>query len=68
MLIVADYAVPKSGNIVASVIALGRKLRKEGNHIVFVFPKERDWTEWFRKEHFCVEVIEKTEVLQRGQR
>lgn len=43
IMITADYSAPKGGNFVASIITLGRHLRKKGNHVIFVFPKECSW-------------------------
>lgn len=33
IMIAADYATPKSGNFVASILAWGRKLRDNGDYI-----------------------------------
>lgn len=60
IMIAADYAPPKSGNFIASVIALGRKLRDRGDNVVFAFPKEREWADWLRSEDFCVEITNRT--------
>ncbi len=49
VLVTANYAAPKSGNFVASLIALGRRLRKDGNNVYFVFPKQTDWIIWFER-------------------
>lgn len=61
IMIAADYAPPKSGNFIASVIALGRRLRDRGDRVVFAFPKEREWTDWLRSEGFCVEFVNRTD-------
>lgn len=61
IMIAADYASPKSGNIVASVIALGRKLRDRGDKVMFAFPREREWANWLRAEGFCVEIVNRTD-------
>lgn len=42
ILIAADYSTPKSGNFIASILALGRRLRVSGERVVFVFPKRVD--------------------------
>lgn len=61
IMIAADYAPPKSGNFIASVIALGRRLRDRGDKVVFAFPKEREWADWLRSEDFCVEFVNGTD-------
>lgn len=38
IMIAAGYAAPKSGNFIASILALGRRLRESGDRVVFVFP------------------------------
>lgn len=58
VLIAANYGAPKSGNFVASLIALGRRLRKDGNNAYFVFPKQTDWISWFEREGFTAEVYD----------
>ena len=57
ILIAADYSAPKSGNFIASILALGRKLRESGDHVVFAFPEEREWVRWLREEKFDVEIL-----------
>lgn len=58
VLITANYAAPKSGNFIASLIALGRRLRKDGNSVYFVFPKQTDWVNWFEREGFTTEIYD----------
>lgn len=62
IMIAADYAAPKSGNFIASIIALGRRLRNNGAHVLFVFPEEKEWIQWFNEEQFDVEILNKTNV------
>ena len=57
VLITANYAAPKSCNFIASLIALGRRLRKDGNSVYFVFPKQTDWINWFMDNNFTVEIF-----------
>ncbi len=58
ILIAANYATPKSGNFIASLITLARKIRENGSNVYFVFPKRADWIEWFEKENFNVDIID----------
>lgn len=58
VLITANYAAPKSGNFVASLIALGRRLRQDGNTVCFVFPKQTEWINWFKDNSFTVEIFD----------
>ena len=57
VMITANYAAPKSGNFVASMIVLGRKLRRNGIPVVFVFPVEKEWISWFENEGLDVEIV-----------
>ena len=57
VMIAANYAAPKSGNFVASMIALGRKLKGNGIPVVFVFPVEKEWVSWFKNEGLNVEIV-----------
>ena len=66
IMIAADYATPKSGNFIASILTLGRRLREKGDHVVFVFPADREWIRWLREEEFDVETLERTNVLAGG--
>lgn len=59
VMIAANYVAPKSGNFIASILALGRRLRESGDQVVFVFPEEREWICWLREEKFAVEVLSK---------
>lgn len=52
ILITANYSAPKSGNFVASLVALARNVREEGSNIYFVFPNKTDWIDWFNEEGF----------------
>lgn len=58
VLITANYAAPKSGNFIASLIALGRRLRRDGNTVCFVFPKQTEWINWFKDNSFTVEIFD----------
>lgn len=58
ILIAANYGAPKSGNFVASLIALARRLRKDGNNVVLAFPQHKDWIEWFEDEDFNVHIYD----------
>lgn len=60
IMIAAGYAAPKSGNFIASILALGRRLRESGDRVVFVFPEEREWIRWLREEKFAVEILSKS--------
>ena len=53
-MLAADYCTPQSGNFVASIIALARRLREDGHKVLFVFPEEREWQEWIHREGFNV--------------
>lgn len=57
ILIAANYGAPKSGNFIASLIALARKIRKEGSNVSFVFPKQTDWINWFIDEGFEIRIF-----------
>lgn len=58
VLIAANYAAPKSGNFIASLIALGRRLRKDGNNVYFVFPKQTEWFDWLKDEGFNISAFD----------
>lgn len=66
IMIAADYATPKSGNFIASMIALGRRLRNEGSYVLFVFPEEKEWTQWFVEEKFDIVLLNETNVFGGG--
>ena len=67
IMIAADYATPKSGNFIASILALGRRLRESGDYVVFVFPEEREWVRWLREEKFDVEILSKSSKDERSE-
>ena len=67
ILIAADYRAPQSGNFIASLIALGRKLQKNGSHVVYVFPSERNWINWIRNEQFEVVITGEQALLAENQ-
>ncbi len=54
VLIAADYSAPSSGNFIASVIALGRKIRANGGNVIYAFPQKKDWADWLEREGFKV--------------
>lgn len=60
IMIAASYVAPKSGNFIASILALSRRLRENGDRVIFVFPKEREWIHWLRSEGFDVEILSKS--------
>ena len=66
IMIAADYATPKSGNFIASIIALGRRLRNDDEHVLFVFPEKKEWIQWFIEEKFDVEILNRTNVFFGG--
>lgn len=59
VMIAADYSPPQSGNFIASVIALARRVAADGGAVIFVLPKERQWVNWIRDEGFPVEIVGK---------
>ncbi len=67
VLIAADYATPASGNFVASLVELGRRMQDKEHEIVFCFPisayttSDKSWTNWLRKEGFTVYLFDKAE-------
>ncbi|MDM8247281.1 glycosyltransferase family 4 protein [Lacrimispora saccharolytica] len=67
VMIAADYAAPKSGNFVASMIALGKKLKINGDYVLFVFPTEKEWISWFRKEGLTVRIVNRACDREREQ-
>lgn len=66
IMIAADYTAPKSGNFIASIIALGRRLRNAGEYVLFVFPEEKKWIQWLIEEKFDVETLNRTNALVGG--
>ena len=57
VLIAADYSSPRSGNFIASLIALARAVSGKEGTVVFVFPQERQWADWIRGEGFSLELV-----------
>lgn len=60
ILIAADYATPASGNFIASMVELGRKLKQDGSTVTFIFPEnyntvsEKSWVNWLKREGHTV--------------
>ncbi len=60
ILIAADYATPASGNFVASLVELGRLLKREGSTLTLIFPEnhnttsEDSWVNWLKSEGHTV--------------
>lgn len=65
ILIAADYKAPNSGNFIASLIDLGRSIRRHGDSVIFLFPQSKNtlretdsnWCRWFEREAFPVELF-----------
>ena len=70
ILIAANYATPASGNFIASLLELGKKMKAEGDEIVFCFPlasntsSDKSWTNWLRSEGFQVYLADLNESEQ----
>lgn len=60
IMIAACYSALQSGNFAASILTLGRRLRESGDYVVYVFPEDREWIQWFRAEKFDVEILSKS--------
>ena len=52
ILIAADFCPPTSGNFIASLITLARKLRDNGETVIFAFPERQKWIDWITGEGF----------------
>lgn len=65
ILIAADYKAPNSGNFIASLIELGRSIRRHGDSAIFLFPQSTNtlretasnWCRWFEREAFPIELF-----------
>ena len=60
ILIAADYSTPSSGNFIASLVELGRVLKKNNDNLYFIFPEapntlsQESWVHWLESEGFVV--------------
>ena len=57
VLIVAEYAAPKSGNFIASLLDLADQIKNEGNQTTFLFPavsQDRAWVTWILENGYQV--------------
>jgi len=66
VLIASSYTAPQSGNFIASLIELGKALRKQTDEAVFIFPispntqNNPSWLNWLKEEKFTVYLIDRS--------
>ena len=59
ILMAADFCPPTSGNFIASLITLARKLRSDGQTVIFAFPEKQRWIDWITGEGFEAVIVGK---------
>lgn len=67
VMIAAQYTAPKSGNFIPCLLVLGRAIIRRGDNVVYVFPEEREWTNWIREEGFDVVIAGQKSLQAKNQ-